>query len=168
MGTVPPLEIVHEDATMRQVYCRNVQIAAWYDAPSLEQMHTYGRCAKVLSKRYGGKSALMNVVVKGVPRFSSEVREAASEYTREGAHQIGAAHVILVGGLLGSSVRAFLSTVMLLGRPPNPTKVFGDLDGAARWMAKSLCARSPEAWDAEELAAVCRQAIHREDDAAAG
>lgn len=155
------VQIVYEDGTLRQAYCRNVHIAAWYDAPSLEQMHAYGACAKALSQRFGGKTALLNVVVTGVPRFSSEVRDAAAEYTREGAHSVGAAHIILVGGLLGSSVRAFLSTAMLLGRPPNPTKVFGSIETAAFWMARNLTDRSPERWDPNELAEVCRAVVER-------
>ncbi|MCZ7678143.1 MAG: hypothetical protein M5U28_04950 [Sandaracinaceae bacterium] len=158
--------IIHEDGTLRQAYCRNVHVVAWYDAPSLEQMHAYGAAAKALSARWEGKSALMNIVVTGVPRFSSEVREAAAEYTREGAHTVGAAHIILVGGLLGSSVRAFLSTAMLLGRPPNPTKVFGSIDEAALWMGRNLAERSAEAWDPSELAEVCRAVVERREHAA--
>lgn len=156
------LTIVHEDASMRQAVYRNVQIVAWYDAPSLEQMHAWDRCAQSVAGRWHGQSALINIIVDGVPRFSSEVREAVSEYTREGVHKAGAAHVILVSGLLGSSVRAFLSTVMLLGRPPNPTKVFGTLEDAARWMAKNLNERSTQTWDEDELVRACREAIERE------
>jgi hypothetical protein len=156
------LDVVHEDATMRQAYCGNVQIAVWYDAPTLEQMLTYGRCAQGLYTRWHGMSALVNVVVAGTPRFSSDVREVAIEYTREGAHKVGAAHVILIGGLLGSSARAFLSTMILVGRPPNPTRVFGNLDDAARWLAKNLNELSPERWDAAELASVCRAAVERD------
>lgn len=154
-------EIVYEDATLRQGYCRNLHVVAWFDAPSVDQMHAYGRAAKALSTRHAGKSGLVNLVVSGVPRFSSEVREAAAEYTREGAHSVGAAHVILVGGLLGSSVRAFLSTVVLIGRPPNPTKVFGDLPQSAAWMAGNLSQRSPEAWLPEEVLAACREVMDR-------
>lgn len=153
-------EIVYQDATLRQAYSRNLHVCAWYDAPTLEQMHAYGRAAKALSMRHEGKSGLINVVVTGVPRFSGEVREAAAEYTREGAHAVGAAHVILVGGLLGTSVRAFMSTIMLLGRPPNPTKVFGDVPHAARWMAGNFAERSEQRWTAEEVADVCRTLMH--------
>lgn len=168
MRAMARLELVHDDGTMRQWYCRNVQIVAWFDAPTLEQMHAYGRAASALSMRFDRKSALMNIIAGGtVPRFSSEVREAAATYTREGAHQIGAAHILLLSGLLGSSVRAFLSTMMLLGRPPNPTKVFGDLDTASLWMARNLTERSPQAWMADDLASMCRTAIQR-DDAAHG
>jgi hypothetical protein len=162
-GPMARLELVHEETTMRQWYCRNVQISAWFDAPTLDQMHAYGRAARSLSMRFGGRSALMNVIVGGVPRFTSEVRQAAADYTKEGAHQIGAAHIILVDGLLGSSVRAFLSTMMLLGRPPNPTRVFGDIASASEWMAQHLTEKSPEAWMADELATVCRAAITRDD-----
>lgn len=153
--------IVYEDGTLRQGYCRNLHVVAWYDAPSLDQMHAYGAAARSLSDRWGRKSGLVNVVVTGVPRFSAEVRDATAQYTREGAHDVGAAHVILVGGLLGASVRAFLSTAMLLGRPPNPTKVFAGIDEAALWMARNFATRSDERWDSAELADVCRGVVIR-------
>lgn len=155
-------QIVYEDATLRQAYARNLHVVAWYDAPSLEQMHAYASCAKALSDRWRRRSGLMNLVVGGVPRFTAEVREAAAEYTREGAHGAGAAHVILVSGLLGSSVRAFLSTAMLLGRPPNPTRVFGGIAEAARWMATNFAAHSGQVWDPDELARVCLDVIERQ------
>jgi hypothetical protein len=160
------LEIVYEDQTLKQAYARNVHVAAWFDAPTVAQMHAYGRCARALSQRYGGQSCLVNLVVGGVPRFSAEVREVASQYTREGAHGVGAAHVILAPGLVGTSVRAFLSTVILLGRPPNPTKVFGDIDGAAEWMARNLAMRSSEIWEAKDVADACRRVIALVDQAA--
>jgi hypothetical protein len=160
------VKVVYQDATLRQAYARNVHLVAWFDAPSLDQMHAYGRCAKALSERYGGESCLFNVVVTGVPRFSAEVRQAAADYSREGAHTVGTAHVILVGGLLGSSVRAFLSTAMLLGRPPNPTKVFATLDAAGRWMAQNLLERSSERWSAAELTSLCELFLAPEGEVA--
>ncbi len=156
-------DVVYEDATMRQVFCRNMQIVAWFDAPTLEQMHNYGRHSKILSERFHGGSCLMNIVVGGTPSFSPEVLQAAAKYTREGAHEVGAAHVMLVSGLLGSSVRAFLSTIMLLGRPPNRTKVFGDLPSAASWMHKNLAELSSQSWRLDEIVEACRFATERDD-----
>ena len=156
------IEIRYEDDTLRQGVLRNVHVAAWFDAPTLEQMHEYGRCARGVYARYQGKSALLNLVVEGVPRFSSEVRQAAAEYTAEGLHQLGAAHVILVGGLLGASVRGFLGTMLLVGRPPNPAKVFGDLATAAQWQQKNLAAFERERWRAQEIIDVCNAVIIRD------
>jgi hypothetical protein len=158
---MPALEWVHEDATNRQAFCRNVHFCVWYDAPTGAQMDTYGQRSKELEARHPGGTALMNLVVSGSPRFSSEVRDKARELTREGIHDAGAAHVILVGGLLASAVRGFFGTMILLGRPPNPTKVFGDVESAAAWLADGLSRVGEERWDAEELAALCRRAIAR-------
>jgi hypothetical protein len=155
-------EIRYEDDTLRQAVARNVHVAAWFDAPTLEQMHEYGRCARGVYRSYRGKSALLNLVVEGVPRFSSEVRKAAADYTAEGLHQLGAAHVILVGGLLGASVRGFLGTMLLVGRPPNPAKVFGDLPSAAAWQAKNLAPFEEEPWTAQEIVTICESLIARE------
>ena len=154
-------EIVYEDATLRQAYARNVHLVAWYDAPTLEQMHAYGRAAQTLSARYRGRSALINAIVEGFPRFTPEVRQAAAEYSRKGAHGVGTAHVILVGGLLGSSVRAFLSTANLIGRPKNPTKVFGDLATASAFVAALLSADGTERWEREPLNSLAERVVQR-------
>lgn len=155
------LEWVYEDATQRQAYCRNVHFCVWYDAPEVEQMREYGRRSEAIRARHPEGTGLMNLVVSGVPRFSSEVRDVARELTREGIHRAGTAHVILVGGLLASAVRGFFGTMILLGRPPNPTRVFGDVDEASRWLADSMNAHAAERWEPDTLAALAHQAIAR-------
>lgn len=146
-----PLEVVYEDETLRQGFSRNVHFVTWHDAPTADQMRAYGNTARSVHNQHPDGSGLINMVVTGTPRFSNEVRELAMTYTREGLHSAGTAHVILVRGLLGSSVRAFLGTTVLLGRPPNPTKVFADIDSASRWMVTNLEARGSESWSAETL-----------------
>lgn len=158
---MPSLEWVYQDATNRQAFCRNVHFCAWFDAPTGEQMDEYGQCSRLIKARYPAGTALVNLVASGSPRFSSEVRQKARDLTREGIHNAGTAHVVLVGGLLASAVRGFFGTMILLGRPPNPTKVFGDVDSAARWLSGSLNQIGTEQWDADELAALCRLAVER-------
>ncbi len=156
------MEIVYEDATSRQVYVRNMHLAIWYDAPTVEQMYEWGRRAEAIRKRNPEGTGLMNLVVSGTPRFSSEVRQAVKDHTERGVHNVGAAHVILVRGLLASAVRGFLGTAMLLGRPKNPTKVFADVAPAAEWMAGCAEATGAERWASDELNAACLGAIERE------
>lgn len=154
-----PLEIVYEDETSRQGYSRNLHVVVWYDAPTAEQMHEFGRRAEAIRERNPDGTGLMNLVVSGTPRFGADVREAAREHTERGIHNIGAAHVILVEGLLASAVRGFLGTIVLLGRPKNPTKVFATIDDAARWMTGNCAKIGGQTWGADELAALCGHAI---------
>ncbi|MFK7987356.1 MAG: hypothetical protein AB8I08_15130 [Sandaracinaceae bacterium] len=155
------LEVVYEDDTLRQGFSRNVHFVTWHDAPTADQMRAYGRTARDVHGRHSDGSGLFNIVVTGTPRFSNEVRELAMTYTREGLHSVGTAHVILVRGLLGSSARAFLGTTVLLGRPPNPTKVFADIESAAMWMAKNLAERGSQTWSSEELSRCAIQLLAR-------
>ena len=68
----------------------------------------------------------------------------------------GAAHVILASGFTGTAVRAFMSTVILLGRPAVPNKVFSEPSAAAAWHLP-LLAQGTEAWTAAEYAALVQQ-----------
>lgn len=156
------VDIVFEDETSRQVYVRNIHIAVWYDAPTVDQMHEWGRRAEAIRARNPEGTGLMNLVVSGTPSFSSEVRQAVKDYTERGVHNVGAAHVILVRGLLASAVRGFLGTAMLLGRPENPTKVFADLAPAASWMAGCAEETGVERWSGDQLNRACAEAIERE------
>ena len=157
----PRVEILYEDETNRHAVEKNVHLVVWFDAPNVEQMFEYGRCADAVAKRNPSGSALLNLVVDGMPRFSGEVREAAKKHTQKGLHTVGAAHVILVPGLLGSAVRGFLGTTVLLGRPKNPTKVFGDLDAATCWMLGRLHDAGGPRWSADDLLATCQRALQR-------
>lgn len=150
-------KLVYEDETLRQGVSRNIHVAVWFDAPTIDQMHAYGRCARRVYARYRGQSAFFNLVVDGRPTFSNEVRKAAADYTGKGLHQIGAAHVVLVPGFLGVSTRAFFSTMLLLGRPPNPTKVFADIESAALWQAANLAVFPDEEWNPGDIVDVCRK-----------
>ncbi|MCB9598405.1 MAG: hypothetical protein H6719_37170 [Sandaracinaceae bacterium] len=80
----------------------------------------------------------MNLIVRGRPNFDPAVRAEVRRLTERGIHHGGSAHVVLADGLVGAAARAFMSTSVLLGRPKNPTRVFGELDPAATWMAGQL------------------------------
>ena len=153
--------LVYEDETLREGYAKNVHLVAWFDAPTADHMRQYGVGAQALHARYPQGSGLMNLIVSGTPSFSNEVRELARQYTAEGLHDAGAAHVILVGGLLGSAVRGFLGTMLLLGRPPNPTRVFAGVEPAAAWLVGGLERTGTQRWDADELAAITTRFVAR-------
>ena len=140
------LEVVYEDESCRQAYLGPVHLVAWFDAPSVDQMRAYGRCAQGLSRRSGadGTTGLFNLIVRGRPRFDPEVRRQAKVLTERGVHAGGTAHVVLATGLVGAAARAFMSTTVLLARPKNPTRVFGELEAAAGWLGDHLDVESRE------------------------
>lgn len=152
--------IVHEDPTLRIVTARNVLINVWRDAPTVEQMRAFGNAGRALHRTRGGDAGLLNVVVGGTPRFSDGVREEAVRLTRETMLPRGVVHLILVSGLAGSATRAFLSTVVLLGRPRVPTRVSSDPDDACLFLAPLLSV-GKERWTAPDLLAVYHEAVAR-------
>ncbi|MEO7330833.1 MAG: hypothetical protein ABI193_19825 [Minicystis sp.] len=153
--------IVHEDPTLRIAIERNVLINVWRDAPTVEQMRAFGSAARSLHRSRGGDGGLINVVVGGTPRFSDGVRDEAVRLTRAPMLPRGVVHLILVNGLAGAAVRAFLSTVVLLGRPRVPTRVYADPDETCAFLAPLLTV-GKERWTAAELFAVYQQAVRRQ------
>jgi hypothetical protein len=71
---------------------------------------------------------------------------------------LGSARVLLLPGLAGVAVRAFLNTVKLLSRPVRPQQVFGNIRDAATWLAPKI-GSSQVPWSPEELEALAARLI---------
>jgi hypothetical protein len=148
---------VHEDPTLRIATSRNVLVAVWTDAPTADQMRALERSGRKLGRAHRG-TALVNVIVRGTPRFSTEVREAVVRLARDGElMSLARAHVILAPGLVGAAARAFISTTLFLARVPAPTKVLGSLETAAAWLVEPL-SRGAERWTEADLLSLLRSA----------
>jgi hypothetical protein len=152
------LETAHADAILRIVASRNIQVNVWLDAPTPEQVRVFSRIGAAHSRRHPRGAALINIMVSGTPSFSEEVRDGIVKLMKlPDMFRLGAAHVVLLDGLTGSAVRTFMSTVMLIGRPPIPNKVFGDAESAAAWLAP-LLTQGPEPWTRVEIVQLVKQA----------
>ncbi|MEO5729875.1 MAG: hypothetical protein ABI134_03690 [Byssovorax sp.] len=156
------LETVHTDSTLRIVNSRNVQVNVWSNAPTVEQMRAHGRAGTAHARRHPRGTGLLNIVVGGTPSFSEPVRVETVKIMKQAElFSLGSAQIILAGGLTGTAVRAFMSTVILLGRPLRPTKVFSDSETAVAWIAP-LLTRGAEPWSRAELAALVAQLVKAE------
>ncbi|MEM1415478.1 MAG: hypothetical protein AAGH15_11280 [Myxococcota bacterium] len=163
-GVLPSeLLVAHEEPCLRVVHARNVQVAVWRDAPTVERLDAMCRATGALNERVPGQSALLNLISGGRPSFPSELRQAAVERSASAVHPQGVAHVILLPGLIGADVRAFLGTIIALSRPPDPTRVFGALGDAVGWMAGQLTASMAPTWTASELEALARRCLDPRD-----
>lgn len=149
------LEVVHEDPILRQAYLGNLHLCVWFDAPTLDQMRAYGRAARELSARFEGKSALVNGIVSGIPRFTGDVRDRVNSYTRRGHRLAAAAHVITIDGLVGTAARAFMNTALLVSRPSYPSKLFAEFAPASRWITEQLPPDGPRAPSSGEILEAC-------------
>lgn len=155
-----PWNRVIEDATLRLWSHRDLLVAAWFDAPNIDQMREVGRAGRALGAGHPRGSALANLIVSGVPRFSDDVRDEGIRIARDRTFRRGSCHVILVDGLGGAAVRAFMSMVLLvgmkaLGKGAARTKVFGDLGAAATWTADLLGGE----WTGRETLELYRDAV---------
>ncbi|MEP7125764.1 MAG: hypothetical protein ABJE95_32840 [Byssovorax sp.] len=150
--------ILHTDAILRILTSRNLQVNVWSNAPTVEQIHIFSRAGASLARRNPRGTGLLNLMLRGTPSFSQEVRDETVKLMKQEVFRLGTAHVILLGGLTGAAVRAFMSTVMLLARPGVPNKVFGEAETAATWLAP-LLTQGAEAWSPTELVALVKHAI---------
>jgi hypothetical protein len=150
-------EIVHADDVLRLGVSRNLLVCAWSSAPDLEHVRSLTRAVHALGNRYHDHRAILDLVVTGTPRFSDGVRDELVRFLRDPRQQgQGGAHVVAIGGIAGTTVRAFLSTVMLLARPTMPHKVFGDISSAATWLVPRLTTGT-EAWTAAAVLTVAAE-----------
>jgi hypothetical protein len=150
----PPIgaawEVLYEDPTLRIWALGAVVGVVWFEAPTYEQMLELHRIARQRVRAYPDGIGLFQLVVRGTPRFTDEVRSEVERLSRDNVFELGGAHVILVDGLAGSAARAFLSTVLLVRKKLGPAKVFGGIAEAAEWFARELGGRC-HASDLERL-----------------
>ena len=122
------------------VSVERVLFALWEVVPTMASM----RRLQVAGDRHrdtlnGRKQVFVNVVEGGIPNFTDEVRKEAVRHAQRSAPwRLATAHIVLIPGMRGVAVRSFMSTMLLLGKPPVPTRVFNDMTQAAQWLAAAL------------------------------
>ncbi|MEZ4298611.1 MAG: hypothetical protein R3B70_26905 [Polyangiaceae bacterium] len=152
-------EILHEDATTRVLSRRNLVVTVWSSAPTAAQFRIFSRVSERFVKARPAGTALLSVALRGVPNFSESAREEVVQMVKNRSlYTLGTAHLILVPGLAGAAVRAFLSTVTLIARPAAPTRSFGEKNAAVTWLHGQL-RRGPEEWTEKELRETLEEAI---------
>ena len=151
-------EIAHEEGIFRITKERNVAVAAWRDAPSVAQMRAFERVGLAMAKAHPKGTALFNVVLSGTPNFSTELRDETTRISaRSDIFNLATAHLVLIDGLVGVAVKAFLTTSLLLGKSPTPTKVFSSKELAVDWV-HGLLEPSGEKWTKAQLLALVAKA----------
>jgi hypothetical protein len=152
--------VAFENEIARFTYDRNVAVAAWFDAPRVKlELLEMEKVGKRLLAQYKEETALFNVIVSGTPSFSEEVRKEVTRITSDDAlFARASAHVLLVEGFVGSAVRAFVSTALVISRTTTPNKVFADFEAAAAWVKLQLD-KGPIVWTPGDLVGIQRRAV---------
>lgn len=145
------LQITRDDGVLRIGSDRNLLVVGWTNSPEADHLRALGDAAQKIARAHPKGSALLNVLIRGTPRFHDRVREEAVKVINDPSNfPLGAGHIIMVDGLAGAAIRAFLSTIMLLGRGNRPRKVFADPRECASWLARNL-SFGPEQWTADAV-----------------
>ncbi|MBZ0120735.1 MAG: hypothetical protein K8H88_27320 [Sandaracinaceae bacterium] len=134
---------------LRIAYEGPLLVAVWTGAPQTGQISEINRVASRASAAHGRPVALFDVIAEGRPEFTEALRKEGAKVVQTSSDIVLAvAHVVVPKGLAGSAMWAFLSTMTLLGRASAPTKVFGNLQDGAHWLASQIADRvagwSPE------------------------
>jgi hypothetical protein len=141
----------NEDPVLRIFAERNLLVAAWHGAPEPEHIRRVAAEARGVARRHPEGSAFLSVIVQGRPQIHDGVRAETVKAIQDATlFPLGAAHLVLLDGLAGAAVRAFLSTAMLLGKSQRPKQVFSDPQGAAAWLVRRL-EPGRERWTAEAI-----------------
>lgn len=140
---------VFEDATTSMLFAENLAFVVWRSAPSADHVRRWHRFALDHGRGPHAPGACVDIILQGTPSFSDEMRRETQRFASDAkVFPRGMSHVVLMGGLAGSAVRAFIGTIMLIAKPVAPAKVFGDFDAASPWMQKLLL---PTRWTAPEI-----------------
>jgi hypothetical protein len=98
----------------------------------MELLQTIGQQWNV---KHPGKRAELVVVLPSDTRMTSEERARMARLIKlDESHRAASATVILAEGILASMQRSMLTGMMMLAPAPHPTKVFGSLQDAGKWL----------------------------------
>ena len=148
------------DSIVRLASDGNLMLAAWLNAPTMPQMNKMWELNLVLRGKFP-RVGYLGLILSGVPNFSNDVRQEAARQSSVSEQDLATAHVVLVSGIVGAAARTFLTTVTLIARPKQPTKVFGELEAAVRWIEPILNQPGLPSHTHDSLHAACA-ALQRE------
>ncbi|APR86386.1 Hypothetical protein A7982_11735 [Minicystis rosea] len=152
-------EALHTSPQVEISAHRNLLVLAWHDAPTVAVMREVARAGRAVAKKHTAGYGLMNLFLRGTPRFTDEVRDEVVRLDRDAQFApLGAARVILLPGLAGVAVRVFLNTVTLIARPARQVQAFSELAEAAAWLAPKLNAGG-QTWAAPDIVTIAKPII---------
>ncbi len=155
-----PLEWVRENERCVLGSVRNLGLLAWRNAPEVDDIRYLRSYARTLGQTYSGKAGCIDIAFTGTPRFSEDLRtEVHGLATDPKVFPLGTAHVVMLGGLAGAAVRAFIATVTLVSRPPAPAKVFANLEEAGAWLLPKFGVN--DAWTPHEIRIACEALVKK-------
>jgi hypothetical protein len=133
------VERVYERPHALMIQSGNLALIGWRDTPNYEDVIAWHQFGKALAREFPEGSACIDLVIRGTPNFSDDVRRASVKMAADPhVFPLAYAHIIVLPGFAGTAVRSFIQTVITLSRTPSPSKVFGDAKSASVWLAPKM------------------------------
>jgi hypothetical protein len=149
-------EILHDDGALRLGAMRNLLIGVWREAPTLEQLRLVAQHTHEMTKEHREGVGYINAILSGSGSFPPEVRAEVARQARDASiRRLGVAHLVLLPGWQGPAARPFVRAALTVARAPPPTRVFGDDQSCARWLAS----RMADGWTADAIARAYRDVL---------
>jgi hypothetical protein len=124
------------DDKLRIAQHEDLLVLRWMDSPEVTHFDAALRIARRASAPRG-RLAFFNVAdAPGKKPHLSAEELAAGKRMSEGFKNVtkAVAHVILMEGFAGASVRMIIATLILVRRSGSPNRVFGSLSEGQRWL----------------------------------
>ncbi|HJL16236.1 MAG TPA: hypothetical protein RMH99_11305 [Sandaracinaceae bacterium LLY-WYZ-13_1] len=118
---------------------RSLFVMYWIGGPSLHALDRMEHHEDALLRRHpeGITSLFVIREIRITRPPTGEVKRRADELaSKYFPHLVGTAQVVDGSGFSASMARTFLTAVTLFGRSQAPTKVFGDIGSATRWIGR--------------------------------
>lgn len=125
---------------------RGLVVTRWTSPPTARSLEALAN-AHAQSRQ---QVAILDAVVdlRGRPAVDHAVRAQLMRLIRaHDARTVGVAHVVTVGGIVGSAVRSFFGAIELVSGARTPTGTFDDVRDAAPWLAGQL----QDGWSSAEI-----------------
>ncbi len=142
------------------IWCGNVQIIMSREPPTLSFMRRIIDELHLLADTTGQLTGALLVIRDDCPPPTEEARKYIRDELAR-ARMVAAAQVVTGRGFHGAAMRAALSMIQLITRPPYPMKVFADVTVASSWLVPELRRRAGHAPMEASLARIAEDASTR-------
>lgn len=124
----------------RVFFVEDVLVLWWRQAPTLPAVRTIGETIERVTKLRSSNTRMLVVTSAAMKAPDSEARDAMVASNRRTAAKMAAVALVIEGeGFAAAAVRAVISGMYLVLKPPHPLKTHSDIATAARWLIEQKC-----------------------------
>ncbi|MBL8684795.1 MAG: hypothetical protein JNK05_36805 [Myxococcales bacterium] len=142
----------------RVFFAEDVLVLWWRQAPTLPAVQRISETIERVTRHRSSNTRMLVVTSATMKAPDSEAREAMMASNRRTASKMAAVALAIEGeGFGAAAVRAVISGMYLVLKPPHPLKTHSDIATAARWLLEQT-SDAPASISASELVSAVAQA----------